>query len=98
MAELCIEWDYGRPADGGAEDEARALAAARKVFQRAGVSEITAWREYRALIADENECAVMTVWGRAEAAANAALTRGWAEPSGAWCSLVMREIGGDYAE
>ena len=91
--EISIDWMYGCPRDPSA-DEVRAKAAARRVFDRAGVDGCTAQQSYfeqGGLFGNE---AAMTgpaaVWLAAQAAAGKAATSGWPDPSRAGVSIECR--------
>lgn len=86
------------------DDKARAKAAAQAIFDKHVVtSEVCGAefeRQWEFLGSDENvdaggphqEYASMTglaaIWVEADAAANKALTQGWARPEGASCTIV----------
>jgi hypothetical protein len=93
--EICIDWLYGCPSDPGA-DEVRAKAAARRVFDRAGVNGYAAQLSYQdqgGLFGDE---ATMKgdamVWLAARAAANKAAVIHRADPDSAGVSIECRPL------
>jgi len=73
------------------DDRERAESAALAVLARAGVSVADAAAEYRRQwdeFDDENPMSgAALIWIEARAAADIALTEGWADPSGACCSI-----------
>lgn len=81
-----IEWCSGRPQTGAEEDEARAIAAAEAVFQRAGVLPADAEAAYREqwekFDGEEAMTGAARVWIAARDAANLAATEGWDNPDG----------------
>jgi hypothetical protein len=88
---ISIEWDTGRPQTGADEDEARAIKAAESVLDAAGVSYIAAMKSYDTAIdagqSDDFTAYDAQVWSRAQNAANSALTEGWHNPNGAYCTI-----------
>lgn len=97
---IAIEITYGS-ASVTAEDKDRACAAAEAVLAAAGVTPEAAHAEFRrqwTYLGDENAedgrvqdyehlTGDAALWVRAEAAANAALTEGWARPAEGGCCL-----------
>lgn len=86
-----IEWTHGRPHQGAPDDEARAEAEARRVFDEAGADPVDAFEAYKAqwLELDDEEpmTGLARVWIAARCAANIALTAGWHDPNGAGCDI-----------
>jgi len=94
--EIGIDWLYGCPRDPGAI-EVRAKAAARRVFDRAGIDGCTAQQSYfeqGGIFGDES---VMTdgalIWLNARKAAGEAATADWPDPSRAGISIECRPLG-----
>ena len=93
---LSINWDTGRPQTGADEDEARAIKAAEAILDAANVNYMDTMRAYDVATeagASEGEfgdAAVALgaqVWADAQSAANSALTEGWHNPNGAFCTM-----------
>lgn len=88
-----IDWLYGCPRDPAA-DEVRAKAAARRVFDRAGVDGYKAQEDYLAqggLFGNEaGMTGLARAWIDARDAANVAATQGWQDPSRAQVSIECR--------
>ena len=93
---LSIDWIDGKPQTGADEDEARAIKAAEAILDAAKADYMTAMHAYDVAIeagASEGEfgdAAVALgaqVWADAQRAANSALTEGWYNPNGAFCTL-----------
>jgi hypothetical protein len=93
--EICIDWLYGCPSDPGA-DEVRAKAAARRVFDRAGISGYAAQLSYQdqgGLFGDEAKMkGDALVWLAARAAANKAAVLHRADPGSAGVSIECRPL------
>lgn len=89
---ISIEWDTGRPQAGADEDEARAIKAAEAVLDAAGVDYVAAMKSYDAAIdagqsEDEITAYEAQIWVDASRRANFALTEGWHNPGGAFCTI-----------
>jgi hypothetical protein len=73
------------------DDRSRAKDAALKVLESASVTVADAYAEFQRQWAEFDDYELMTgmaaVWIEAEQAADLALTAGWANPDGAFCSL-----------
>lgn len=73
------------------EDRDRARDAAVAVLVAAGVEAAYAYEDYLTQMEQYGEHEGMTgpaaVWVEAERAADRALTQGWADPQGAYCSI-----------
>lgn len=89
---IAINWLYGRPRTDAEADEGRAEAAALAVLD--GHDAVAAYREYMTQFAilhcEKGMTGLAAVWLNATAAANIALTEGWAK-SGlgvAACTIV----------
>lgn len=91
MTGIAIEWICGRPIRGADEDEARAIAAAERVLDEAGVDYEAAETEYQRQWIEFDDEAPMTglasIWIKARQAADIALTEGWHNPGGGSCSI-----------
>ena len=93
--EISIDWLYGCPRDPGAT-EVRAKAAARRVFDRAGIDGCVAQQSYfeqGGLFGDERAMTGHAVtWLKARTAAGEAATADWPHPSRAGISIECRPI------
>lgn len=91
MTTIVIEWNFGRPRTGAEDDEDRAIVAAEKVLDAAGVDYEKAEDEYQRQLVKFDDEAPMTghalIWIKAHEAAELALTQGWHDPNGASCSI-----------
>lgn len=91
---ISIEWDTGRPQTGADEDERRAAHVAEAILDALNVDYQAAQAAYDAQMdvdhdPDENDpqTALARVWSQAQSAANVALTEGWYNPNGAYCTI-----------
>lgn len=93
--QVAIDWLYGCPSDPSRE-EGRARAAARAVFDRAGVDGPAAEADYWAqggLFADQAGITGLALtWIKARDAANIAATEDWPDPSRANVSIECKHV------